>query len=486
MPFSKNPTIQTYETKQIKLVQEWETRDKSGTKDNDTVNCFYEIVRNKKTGENDHYVISRNGTTVYPTTTLASYLIRGIYYVKALDYLYVAVDASVKVFQGATGVELATINTGFGFTFSEVGFTEFNYDIGVIKLIVTNGTVLGTIDSTHNFVVCTSPTLPVPHLPYPVFMDGYLFVTKKGTADIYNSNLNDPLTWPAGSFISSEILPDNLLRISRLNNYIVAFGSSSIEYFWDAGNPTASPLQRNDTPVKLVGYRGGLTHWGNKIFFVGDTDSTTAEVFMIEDFKIESLGKPPIRRLVESSPIIYGTVVSFSGHDFYVLTVNAFTYMVDLETKLWTRLKYKQNGNMPIAYSTVVPINNTGCCVFYNTAQSRLDYFNPDVYYDDGVEFNPTVITDNEYFDSYNNKFCNRLTVVADRPSTDTSAYVDVSWTDDDFQSFSTPRRVALNQELPALTALGKFRRRAHKIVHTGSARFRLLSLEVNINKGIR
>lgn len=486
MPFSKNPIVQTYETKQLKLVQEWETRDKSGTKDNDTINCFYEIVRNKKTGENDHYVISRNGTTLYPTTTLNSFNIRGIYYLKALDYLYVAVGLGVKVFQGATGVELATVNTGFASATTEVGFTEFNYDIGVVKVVVTDGTVLGTIDSTHVFAGSGSPNLPVPHLPYPVFMDGYLFVSKKGTADIYNSNLNDPLLFTAGSYISAEMLPDNLLRISRLNNYIVAFGSSSVEYFWDAANATGSPLQRNDTPVKLMGYRGGLSHWGNKIFFVGDTDSTTAEVFMLEDFKIESLGRPPIRRLAESNPLILGSVISFSGHDFYVLTIGTLTYTVDLETKLWTRMKYKQTAGFPIMYSTVVPINNTGCTVFYSTDTPKLSYFNPDVFYDDSVDFTPTIITDNEMFDSYNNKFGNRLSIVADRPTTDLSAFVDVSWSDDDFKTFSPSRRMFLDQEFPSLTALGKFRRRAHKIVHTGFARFRVLSLEININKGVR
>lgn len=484
MPFSKNPFIQTYSTKVIKLMQEWETRDKSGTKDNDTVNCFYEIVKNKATGENDHYVISRAGTTIYPSAT-SSANVRGIYYLKTLDFLYVAVDTTVFVYQGATGVQLAAIAPGFAMGMSEVGFTEFGYDTGIVQVVVTDGTVLGVIDGVHTFTRSIAGAMPVPHLPCPVFLDGFLFLCKTNTANIYNSNLNDPLNYTAGSYTTAETFPDNILKITRLNNYILAFGTSSLEYFYDAATPTGSPLLRYDAPVKLLGYRGGLAHWGNKLIFVGDTDTTSTEVILLDDLKMETLGKPPIRRLAESNPAISGAMISFSGHDFYVVTVGSLTYMVDVLTKLWTRLKYKQSSSFPILFATIVPINNTGCSVFWTKDNFKLSYFNADVFYDDSVDFTPTIVTDTETFDSHKHKFGGRLFVYADRP-TDSNIFVDISWSDDDYQTWSVPRRVFLNQESPLLTQLGSFRRRAHKIVHTGFARMRIRYLEMDVNMGAR
>jgi len=99
----------------------------------------------------------------------------------------------------------------------------------------------------------TSADFPTPHCPFPVFMDGYLFVAKSGTQDIYNSNLDDPALWTAGDYISAEMYPDKIVALSKNNNYIYALGSNSIEYFYDAAVATGSPLGRHDSAVQQFG-----------------------------------------------------------------------------------------------------------------------------------------------------------------------------------------------------------------------------------------
>lgn len=484
MAYDKTPAQSTYQTKVIKLINQWETRNTTGTKDNDTVNCFFELVKNKSSQDNEYYVTSRDGTVLYPYTTFSTN-IRGMYYWEDQDKLFVAFDQSIDIVRGSTGIHLATITPGFAAGTTDVGFTEFNYDTGAVKVVVTNGTVLGTIDSANTFVAGADVDMPVPHLPYPIFLDGYLFIAKSGTADIYNSDLNDPLLYTAGSFISAEMLPDNLVRIERLNNYLVAFGTASIEYFWDAAVATGSPLQRNDTPIKLIGYIGGLARLANKLFFVGNTQTTAPELFMLEDFKIESLGVPPLRRYLEPFSSSTGTTLSFGGHDFYVLNVGSLTYIVDIETKLWTRLSYKQTGSFPIKFAVTIPFTGYGnTSLIVQTGSASLSTFRGDVFLDDGVDFTPTLVTDNEMFESYRKKFGARLSVIADRPTN--SSYVTVYWSDDDFQTFSAGRQILLNQSYPHLDALGSFRRRAHKIIHTGNARFRVQRLELDLNMGNR
>lgn len=484
MAFDKTPQQSTYQTKDIKLVFEWESRNTGGTHDNTAINCYYELIKNKEVGDQRVYVTSRDGTVTYPYV-IPSTNIRGIYYWEDQNKLYVAYDQSIAVITASTGALVTTLTPGFAAGTGEVGFTEFNYSTNTYKLVVSDGTVLGTIDSSNVVVLCVDADLPAPHVPNPVYLDGYIFLVKVGTADIYNSDQDDPLNWVSGEFISAEMLPDTLVKLMKLNNYLVAFGTGSVEYFYDGANATGSPLQRNDTPVKLLGYLGGIAQWGNKIFFVGNSSTSNPELFMLEDFKIEMLGTPPLRRYLEPYSSFTGSVISFQGHDFYVLNVGSLTYMVDLESRIWTQLKYKQQTDFPIKFAVSIPISGYGnTSLFVLTGVATMSTFRSNVFLDDGVDFSPTIITDNEMFDTYRIKFGGRLSIIADRPTT--SAYVTVSWTDDDYQTYSTGRTILLNQAYPQLNSLGSFRRRAHKLVHTGNSRFRCQKLEIDINMGAR
>lgn len=354
MPFDKTPSVQTYQTKDINLVTQFESRDVSNSKDVASVNCFFEVSMDKLTRTSVVNATSRNGTVLYPFT-IPSTNVRGAYYWKDQDKLYIAYDQSIAIVTGSTGVLLTTLTPGFAAGVSEVGFIEFNYTTNTYAMVVSDGTVYGTINVANAFTATVSANIPVPHHPNIVALDGYVFMYKVGTADIYNSSLNDPLVFTAGSFITAEMLPETLVRLVRTNNYLVVFGTATIEYFYDAANATGSPLQRNDTPVKFIKYRGGLAIWGNKAYFIASTTTSAPELYMLEDFKVEPLGTPAIKRYIELSNTSLASVISNGGHDFYVLNMGSLTYMMDLETKLWTRLAYQAGTNFPIKFSFQLP-----------------------------------------------------------------------------------------------------------------------------------
>lgn len=484
MPFDKTPSVQTYQTKDINLVTQFESRDVSNSKDVASVNCFFEVSMDKLTRTSVVNATSRNGTVLYPFT-IPSTNVRGAYYWKDQDKLYIAYDQSIAIVTGSTGVLLTTLTPGFAAGVSEVGFIEFNYTTNTYAMVVSDGTVYGTINVANAFTATVSANIPVPHHPNIVALDGYVFMYKVGTADIYNSSLNDPLVFTAGSFITAEMLPETLVRLVRTNNYLVVFGTATIEYFYDAANATGSPLQRNDTPVKFIKYRGGLAIWGNKAYFIASTTTSAPELYMLEDFKVEPLGTPAIKRYIELSNTSLASVISNGGHDFYVLNMGSLTYMMDLETKLWTRLAYQAGTNFPIKFSFQLPYTGYGnTSLLIQTGVAAISMFRNDVYLDNGVDFSPTIITANQMFDTYRKKFGGRLSIIADRPTT--SSYLTVSWSDDDYQTFSTGRQVVLNQMYPVLNALGSFNRRAFKLVHTGNSRMRLNKMEIDFNMGSR
>ena len=103
-------------------------------------------------------------------------------------------------------------------------------------------------------------------------------------------------------------------------------------------------------------------------------------------------------------------------------------------------------------------------------------------YQDNSVNFTVTVTGAIEDFDTLRWKSMDRLVVNADYPPG--TATMNISWTDDDYQSYNTPVAVDLFQDLPAIYQLGSFRQRAFKLTYAANQPLRLYGLEVDINKG--
>lgn len=482
MAYSKTPQTSTYQTKEVSLLNEWETRDASSTKDNDALNCFYEIIQNKKTGDKDHWVVKRDGTVAYPFVAPAS-TIRGIYYWEDQDKLYIATSDDISIVTASTGTLVTTLSTAFGTTTGDVGFCEFLFDTNNVKICATDGTTLITIDSSNTKVVVSDPDLPAPHIPQPVFLDGYLFLVKSGTADIYNSDLNDPTAWTSGDFITAEMTADKILAVANLNNYLILFGSGSIEYFFDAANASGSPLQKYDTPHKFTGYLGGLAKHGNELLFIGNTGTGGPQVFVVKDLKIDAISTPPMRRAIEAYTTFNTAVISYGGHDFYHVNVGSLSYQFDLDTRLWTRTAHKATAYLPITHAMTFAITGVGTqCLTVLSGSATMYYFKPSSYRDDATNFTMQVVTENNSFDTHREKTCSRLILVGDRTST--SATAGVSWSDDDYQSYSTERTVDMSLNLPVLHRLGQFRRRAFKITWTQNLPMRIKLLELDLNMG--
>jgi len=481
MAFTKAPSQSTYQSKDVKLIWEITTRDHGGTNLSVATNGFFELVMNKKTNDNDYIFVKRDGCREYQYE-LENGNIRGMYYWEDQGKLFISYDTAIDVVNAADGVFITTL-TPFTSTEGDVTFTEFNYDDGSTKLVVTDGTVLITIDSANTVVVGASPDQPPAFEPHVLFLDGYLFVVKSGTADIYNSDLGDPLAWTAGNFITTEMLPDTLIRLARLNNYIVAFGSASVEYFFDAGNADGSPLQRNDTPVKLIGWLGGTGSHTNKLIFVGQAANASPDIYLLEDFKIDAIATPALRRVLQGQNDYTATTVTNSGHDFYVLTIGNETYALDLESRLWTRWQFQDTSSFKMKYSVTVPVTGFGFVSLFGLfGQAGVFFFTQLLHQDIGVDFPVSVQTMRENFDTLHNKFMSRMLFFADKE--DTSVAVSVS--DDDYATFSTPRDVSLNNDKPILTRLGQFVSRVFRVEHLDNTPFRARHIEVDFNIGGR
>lgn len=485
MAYSKTPTGDTYSQEDITITREWTSRqnDPTGVKDETFINCFVEVVKDRRLQDSRLFVFKRAGSKEYHQPA-ATGDIRGFYYWTDVSKLFYCVNGVIYIYNVVTDT-VGSVSV-FSTTSGSVGFTPFLYTDGTSKLVVSDGTQLATVDQYGTVVMCSDADLPTPHLPKPIFLDGYIFLAKKDTADIYNSDLNDPLAWTAGNFISAEMEADVVKDIEKLNNYLVVFGSATIEYFWDAANDTGSPLKRNDTPVKINGFIGGLSKSGNALYYLGYNSNESVDLFKLQDFTIEEQSSETIRRylntLNNTTTTYSGTIVSNLGHLFYILNAGTNSYAYDLKEKFWSKWKYQQTSKFDINKAITFPSPTGTKTIFCLSGSPTFYAFDDTVYRDNLVDFTLTIITEPADFGTMNRKSMGRLSIVCDRPPATSNVYI--SFSDDDFQSWYGNYPVNIDQDLPSINRCGSFRQRAIKLTYTDNYPLRIQKIQVNINKG--
>ena len=489
MAFSKAPTQDTYSSPRVSLFREITLRDggQSG-KDEDYLNVYFALVKDGKTGDQRRFIVKRSGSSSIINSVGAT-SIRGMHFGTDSNKLFYCVSNDVYVYNVATAVT-TTLSNVFSTTTGDVGFTEFLYDDGTVKMVASDGTAttgIITIDSSNTVATANDVDLPA-HDPNIVFLDGYLFVAESNSSRIYNSENNNPLSFTADAWISPEQEPDQVVRLAKINNYIIAFGSTSIEYYWDAANAAPdSPLQRNDTPIKINSYLGGFAIYGNSIFFIGANANGQPDLFELKDFKLEPLGNPSISRYLSADTDNidqwHGAIMAIGGHVFYVVNAGSNkTWAVDLDTKMVTRFAYKTNSIFDVTHTTNIFNASSTRTYFALDGDSAIYRFDETLYQDSGTNFTCKVVTENNDFGTLNRKTMSRMTIIGDRPSANSNLSVEIS--DNDYQSFTTARDLNLNQDLPCLRQLGSFRQRIFRFTYSDNYPMRIQDVEVDINKG--
>jgi hypothetical protein len=488
MAFSRTPTEDTASSQRINLTREINARDGGlSGKDEDLLNVFIEPINNRAAKDDRSFIVKRAGAELI-IPSVGSGSVRGTFFWENLNKYVYAVEHDLYVYDVDTDTSATILNVFPTTTDSHIDIAEYLYEDNTDVLLVTDGTTLSQISTTNVVTVCVDADMPA-HLPYMVVLDGYLFIVKIDTADIYNSDLNNPLSWDPAGFISAEMEADFLIRLAKVNNYIIAMGKNSIEYFWDAANEApGSPLQRNDTPIKLNTFLAGFAQYGNVIYYIGVNESGQPDVYELKDFSIKELASPTVSRYLNAANSDVNTwtagILSCKGHTFYIINAGTLrTYVMDLDTKLWSRWAWKQTATFPIQES--IGIVNTGNAYNFfcmNDGTANIYRMNDSLFQDSGINFTCIVTTEASDFGTLNRKTMRKLALIADRPSA--NANVDVSWSDDDYQTFSIPRSINLNQDLPCIYNLGWFRQRCFKLIFTANHNLRLQEMEADINKG--
>lgn len=375
------------------------------------------------------------------------------------------------VLRGVTG-STPDVN-GTAYTVTRLSATTFSIPVNVT--IAGSGGTLGDFPTNRGSIV---------------YMDGYFFVIDS-SGKIYNCAFNDPLDWsPNVRVLTAQMYSGRWSALARQNNFLLAFSDNTIQAFIDNANPQGSPLQNYESGLVQVGLRSNdirtLVTNGSQITWVGTTSTGQRSVFVMEGLSgPKEISTQTVRNwLSDNTSAVRGFYIKLAGKELYLLFSQSSALqgiqVYDYGSKLWSIWTF------PGSNITSMAFNSTGDTIYFQTSDTKIYRLSAAETTDkapsaspigQGTPFEMAVQTENIDFKTQIRKFVKRLEFKADKTSQ--SALVNISYTDDDYNTFSTPRTIDTSNFHTFLPLGGNFRRRAFKFSYTGAVRQRWFSFEL-------
>jgi hypothetical protein len=341
----------------------------------------------------------------------------------------------------------------------------------------------------------TDPNFPTNnYVPGFAVLDGTTYVMDN-KANIWGSlGLNNPTTWDALNVIQANSVADLPVALYKQVVYIVAFKTTSIQFFYDNGNPTGSPL--SPVPGAVINYgcldANTIQELDGKLLFVTNNKASGCQVGILDNLQFSIVSTPAVERFLNlpSQAVPYFNVYNFAsfvidraGHRLYGITnIKANISMVyDIEQKLWYQWT-DSNGNYFPVVSTAIDLSNN--LLAQGATTGVLYPFGPDYQYpnDNGALFPVDIYTPN-FDDGVDRiKLLSQMRFNADQTS---GSLLQVRSSNNDYGSWTNFRTVDLSRVRPILNDEGSFHRRAYHFRHQCNTPLRIRSVDLQMDRGI-
>lgn len=468
--------------KRVPLVIVPENRAGSVNKDSRLVNCYVERDENQ-----NYHIFRRAGMKEWgnpPGTTAAG---QGVFYWNHNVY---------SIFGGKIYKNLSLV-AGAATVDTAGGVYSFNSIMGANpKMVFQNGNYGYAYDDTalvsanlHSL----SPSYPQYTVKGLAYLDGTTYVMQHffGTAItpavIWGSGINDVTTanvWDPLNFITAQIEPDSGVYLAKQLVYVVALKEWTTEIFFDAGNTTGSPLGPVENAKINYGCASAdsVQRIDDNLLFISNTLGASNQVLMISRLQPRIVSTPEIDRLLETADlsVVYSWQLKYNGHSFYIVTIknNNLTLAYDIVQNMWSQWTDTNGNYVPIVCSCRDVNDNH---ILQHESNGNL-YYSNSTYLDDNGSIIPLkIITPNFDLGTRRQKMLSNIGFVADQSP---GCLMNVSWSDNDYQSWSPPQVVDMSEDYPRLPDTGTFRKRAFKFEVNNNLWFRLSAMEAQIDVG--
>jgi len=453
------------------------------TKDRRFVNCWTETVVDSIQNSKTVYLVKRPGFAALNTPqsgSIGNAIMVWTGQGSGTKVISAFGSTSSSIYDGTT--RLATNNTDTTvITGKATGITETSVS-STPTLFITSS------DNTAWFYQPSGTVTKITDVDYPgnasrtvvgtaAHMDGYAFVMDS-TGTIWNSDVNSASSWGASSSIQANSYPDLGKGIIRKGDKIMAFGSESIQFFFNAGNPTGSPLQRIESMTVKVGCVGSdaITQLSNDVYWAGSSPEGGISIYGFTD-GIQRISSPEIDRILilAGASNISLSSLKIYGRSFIVVNASTVTFVYCVEerlwhqwtstTPLWSKCAGVSAGNEQVTYS-ISSLSTSGKVYVINPSSY--------VYADDGVTF--TATAQSGLMGSGRNRISYYdIELIADKETS--SSPVTVAVSDDDYQNSTVIGTVDLSQTRSRIPLAGSAYRRAWILSHSANTGFRIEAL---------
>ena len=472
-------------TERIPLTQPIESRDGTFAKDSYSSNCVFETRDQKREFvKRPGLVVAKQVTSVTPPAYLHSQGLSNFnsMLVAIINNVVYKIDPSTSY----TVTNLGSIST----TTNQSYFIRTFLDA---YLFFQNGDTGYLLNSSFSFISMTG--LPSgPYVAGCVYLDNYIFV---GTTNnrIYNCNLGDPTTWDALSYLSFEQTADNLVGICKHLNYLVAFGKVSTQFYYDAANPSGSPLAVAASYTSEIGCASGdsIVATSNTVMWVGTSKTYGRSVYLMDGVAPTRVSTNHIDKHLEADGLsrVSAYCYTFGGHTLYILSLHNTnqTLVYDINEKMWyTWTQYSiQSSDQPNAGTYQESYFRPAFYAEVNSVPYVLDddtatlyYFDVNTYQDAGQPIYCRTVTDIIDNGTTKRKFYGRLEIIGDK----VSGIMQVRHSGDDYNNWSNFRAIDLNSSRAQIYLSGADRRRAWEFLVTSNCPLRLDGAEVDFRIG--
>jgi hypothetical protein len=475
-----NPYFTQLHTQRFSFIGSPQQRNGLYQKDQRFLNMYPELIKSPITDGKKYYLKKRPGLVNFSTPSGGTGVGRGVFYWNNSYYNVVG----NTLYIGST--PLFTLTTSSG----QCGFTVFEFSTGGSQLIFSDGISMWAITTTNSFTILSG--YPTPHIPTPIYLDGYIFVAQLNSTTIWNSALDDPTAWPTDGFINCEMYPYVIQNLAKVQNYLAAITTGSIEWFYDNANATGSPLNRNAPAVSQFGTpaASSVNQTEIELILIGQTDNGGHTVWMINGFQPQEIGNEPVREALDAEGDLLYTASAFTiqcaGHKWYVMNLysNQRTFVFDFEEQMWHEWSsFLTQSCFRGIYATD---SSAGTPTIQDNTTGVLYQLNPFQYSDFGNAINCQVTTSKIDFDTIMRKRIFRLSLVCDGPNADDNVPMTLNWSDDDYNTWQGNFTLNVNSFYPTVTQLGITRRRAFQFIFVENYPLRLESFEVDIIQEVR
>ncbi len=234
----------------------------------------------------------------------------------------------------------------------------------------------------------------------PGYLDTYGVYPKQNSKRFYLTNLNDFSQIYALTFAQANAFPDNLVAAISVNQEMIMFCETTIEFWYDVGG-TGFPFQRR--PNILINYGCAAPYTlavasNNILIWVGQNSNGGKQVLLMSGYQVKTISDKPLNeKLREYTDIkdAFAFVIEWEGHIFYFLTIPSadVTWVYDLKTERWYQRTTRRAVSPEIKSQDYVEGRYLASCHCYHNGMHLIgDYRSGKIYklsqnyYKDGDE----------------------------------------------------------------------------------------------------